>query len=286
MLKLEYYQQKFKNLPYQGSNDWLEGRLYSFGGSEMATLLGKNPYETWEDLKHIKTTKTSLCNDATQWGHWFEPVAKTLVEKQWGKIYEFGSIPHSFYPVCYSPDGLMVIDNELVLLEIKTPIQRGIKKIKPCYWYQVQTGLNVISAKYCLFAQFRFRRCKWNTNPLDYSYDRGYHMEFRKRQVAMLPMTWGFFWWDIKCALFDLGTVKNMYEVIKDVEVEPQCFIYPGDFCPAVTHGIILMWKCFEESYSSIKREPNFLTNQEEHLWKMYYELRSCAKPTEDYKCS
>lgn len=279
MLKLEYYIQKFRALPFQGSADWLEGRLFSFGGSEMASVLGKNPYESWEKLKENKSLRASVHNDATEWGHLFEPVAKQFVKKAWGEIYEFGSIPHSQYPVCYSPDGLMVLENELVLLEIKTPIQRGIKKIAEAYYIQVQTGLGVIAAKYALFAQFRFRRCKWGTDPKNTVYDRFYHLEFRKRCIDMYPFAWGFFWWDVDVPLCDLASLKNMSTVMQKANVKPKLYVdtYPTEM---IDHGYVLMWKCFEQCYSSIKKEKDFLYNKEEMLWKKYEELRQSIHQT------
>jgi hypothetical protein len=277
MLKLEYYKQKFQNLPSQGTEDWLKSRQYSFGGSEMASVLEKNKNQTWEELKTSKQNNRTR-SDPTEWGHLFENVAKYFIRKTWGDIHEFGSIPHPFYPVCYSPDGVMVIENELVLLEIKSPIKRGVNKIPDTYQYQIQTGLNVISAKYCLFAQFRFRRCKWRTNPLNTVYDRKYHLEYRKRCKDMYPIAAGYFWWDTKqFPLKDLGVLDVMIDCMPDHhDGTPLLFINDWEHLP--TTGIVLMWKLFEVVYSNIPTKKNFLHELEEQLWKKYEEMRKEVK--------
>jgi len=89
MYKLAYYQNKFKNLAEQGSVEWLEARSFSFGGSEMSTVMGKNKYENWESLLLRKTSNTNFRSDSTEWGHLFEPISKMFIEKQFGTIYEF-----------------------------------------------------------------------------------------------------------------------------------------------------------------------------------------------------
>lgn len=278
MLKLQYYLYKFKNLPAQGSDHWLEGRMYSFGGSEMATVINQNDHETWDTLKSLKTKRQSISNDATEWGRLFEKVAKHFIQKDWGTtIYEFGSIPHPYYPVCYSPDGLMVIQNHLVLLEIKTPIKRGIKKIPHPYYIQVQTGLSIISATYSLFAQFRFRRCKLTTSSISTVYDRKYHLEYKKRQKDMKPKSFGYFLWDVDCGLseyIDLAEYESMGEIIKTLNAKtvPKCIIQQELLEPY--KGAILMWKLFEEEYNQIDPKKNFLEPYEDLLWKRFEELR------------
>jgi len=57
MWKLEYYLAKFSYLAMQGSQDWLEGKTISFGGSEMSCILDKSKHEKWKSLKTKKITK-------------------------------------------------------------------------------------------------------------------------------------------------------------------------------------------------------------------------------------
>lgn len=275
MHKLEYYKLKFSNLAAQGTDDWLNGRTLSFGGSEMATLLQKNKYEKWEELKDKKSGKVFKRSDSTEWGHWFEPLAKIYIEKEFSKIYEFGSIPHCQYPVCYSPDGVLVEDKDLVLLEIKNPIQRGIHKIPEMYFYQVLTGMCILNVKYTLFAQFRFRRCKFGTAPRSVTYDRVYHKEYRRRQKDAVPISFGYLYWKGGEKLVDLSIYSKMTDVLfEDASVgdwKPEIHIEEFDFKPET--GYVLMWKLFEYSYAGIKPQKDFLSSKEEFLWSKFTEL-------------
>lgn len=273
MLKLKYYLTKFNNLVAQGSEEWLNGRTSSFGGSEMGTLLGDNQYESWVDLKKKKRNKQCDHNDITEWGHLFEPVSKLYIIKEYGDIYDFGSIPHTFYPICYSPDGLLVVDKKLVLLEIKNPIMRGTHKIPQIYIDQVLTGLSIIPAEYCLFVQFRFRRCKYKSNrgkPWKATYDRLYHKEFMKRQPDAKPISYGFLYWKTENKdLLDLALYDKMYPKYMDLG-KPQVFIETD---LPYTSGTVLMWKLFEMVPSSVKPNTDFLKQNEDLLWQKYKDL-------------
>lgn len=276
MHKLDYYQNKFYKSVLQGTEEWLKGRSFAFGGSEMGSIVGNNKHETWQDLLLRKANQTFTKCDATEWGHLFEPVAKILLEMQYGKIHEFGSIPHSYLPVCYSPDGLLVIDDDLVLLEIKNPIYRGVDKIPEVYLHQVQTGMNIINVKYCLFAQFRFRRCKLNTAPWSVVYDRPYHKEYRRRCKDQGNINFGYLYWPTDEPLVDLGVVKNIYDELKKIplEIQPQIIIRPNEPFDK-TKGKVLMWKLFEKKIEKIEPQRNYLQDKEEMLWSKYKELRN-----------
>lgn len=277
MFKLEYYQKKFNLFKIsQGSDDWLDGRQYCIGGSEMSTVLGKNKYDTWEKLMQTKAGKHFDATDATEWGHLFEQVAKHYIRKEYGTIYEFGSIPHCLYPVCYSPDGIIVENDHLVLLEIKSPIYRGVHKIPEPYLYQVYTGMNIIHVKYTLFVQCRFRRCKYGTNPHSTIYDRKYHIEYRKRCKDAFPLSWGYLYWDCPGPLQDLAELKDMCPAILQSKVNPSIHIEDKTFNP--THGKVLMWKLFEINYSTIKPKKFFLDHMSDFLWTKYKQLREGRK--------
>jgi len=277
MHKLAYYQNKFNHLALQGTKEWLESRSYSFGGSEIGTVMGENKNEDWDDLVHKKVVNTSYRSDFTEWGHLFEPVSKIFIEKMYGTIYEFGSIPHTYLPVCYSPDGLMVIDDKLILLEIKNPIMRGVNSIPEHYLSQVKTGMAIINVSYCMFWQFRFRRCKLGTGPWNMIYDRKYHKEYRKRCPDKGNISFGYLYWDIDCDLVDLGSVDSILDELKAIPVEiiPQILIEPSEFHPV--KGKVLMWKLFEKSKTIIEPVKNYLMDKEDYLWDKYKELRSAS---------
>lgn len=274
MYKLQYYQHKFKNLAPQGSEEWLEARSYSFGGSEMGTVMGKNKYDNWDQLVQRKSCQINNRSDATEWGHLFEPIAKLFIKQDHGTIYEFGSIPHSYYPVCYSPDGLMIIEDDLVMIEIKNPIYRGIHNIPSSYIEQVQTGMSIINVKNCHFWQFRFRRCKLGTGPWNFDYDRPYHKEYRKRCKDMGNISFGYLHWDVDCDLVDLGKVPDILDEIKNI---------PSNIAPKIiieepfigTKGKVLMWKLFEKTKVVLEPDRSYLSNKEDLLWAKYKDLRS-----------
>lgn len=287
MYKLDYYINKFGNLHIQGSTQWLKGRSSCFGGSEMATLLGESKHENWETLKKKKINQYVDTCDTTEWGHWFEPVSKFYIEKDYGPIYEFGSIPHTYYPVCYSPDGIIVENNDLTLLEIKNPVMRSINKIPPHYLPQVKTGMCVINVKYTLFAQFRFRRCPLDTPPENYIYDRNYHKEYRNRQKDQKPFSWGYLYWPGENKLVDLGKCKNMCDKLGTRCSKPPQIYIETHYKPE--KGFILMWKLFEYVYAGIPPDYNYLSDKEEQLWKKYNELYNAKvnayKPIKEIHC-
>lgn len=270
MHKLQYLKAKFNNSNAQGSEDWLEGRRFAFGGSEMACVLNKDPYLQWTDLVRKKHLKENYIHDWTEWGKLFEPVAKIFIEKERQQtIHDFSSIPHPYYPVCYSPDGILVDQEDLVLLEIKSPIYRGVKNIPDTYIHQVQTGLNIINCKHCLFAQFRFRRCALWNDPFSVQYDRKYHKEFRKRCPDKKPIAFGYLYWETENDLIDLSTYDNMIDAkpYKHPKIIINEIIKPNK-------GFILMWKLFEINYDVIMPDKNYLKDREEYLWDKYKELR------------
>ena len=270
MYKLEYYKSKFRNIFEQGSDDWLEGRRYAFGGSEIATVLDEDPYTNFTELLQKKKTKENLREENTEWGKLFEPVAKIFITiERKTKIHEFSSIPHCYYPVCYSPDGILVEEDDLVLLEIKCPIRRNIHYIPSYYLHQIKTGMCILNVKHTIFAQYRFRRCAIWTDPNSPSYDRVYHKDFKTRPAK--PITYGYLYWKSDCPLVDLGIKHEMVPLIP--KGRPEIIIADKDFKP--NYGHVLMWKLFEIKYDIIEPERDYLQKNETKLWAKYHELRN-----------
>lgn len=265
MHKLQYYQRKFGSLPLQGTTEWMDQRSSSFGGSEISTVLGKNKYDTFEELKKKKIESNFTPNDITNWGKLFEPLAKFYIRKEMGTIHEFGSIPHSMYPISYSPDGLILKDEKLYLLEIKCPIMRGVHVIPEIYCCQVQTGMNTINVDACLFYQFRFRRCLFGTNVFNCTYDRFYHKEFRRRCPDKGAISYGYLWWDTKHQpIRDLALHETMTDKITG---PPQFFI--EEECPHHT-GTILQFKLFDVTCKEIEPDHTYLDKNAEEIWQKY----------------
>lgn len=289
MYKLHYLLNKFNHINSNSNSNlienhdtWLEGRKHCIGGSDMFIIL-KGKTDEFNKLIQDKITKNNLQIDATNWGKMFEPVAKLILEQDLKiKIIEFDSIPHSYYPICYSPDGLFIQDNDLKLLEIKCPIMKSLNKpIQESYIDQVQTGMNIIPVKNCLFARYRFRRCALWCKPNSMEFDRFYHKEFKKRQIPVKPICYGYLIWkhqdENNKELIDLGIVESIIKIKPrgppteiiiinyDENLEKNKF---KDFKP--TSGYVLMWKLFEFKYDIIQPNLNFLKDNEIKIWEQY----------------
>ena len=104
--RLEYILTLQRELPAQGTEEWLESRTHQFGGSEIASVLGKSPYMKPDEMIDKKITKQNIDAPACSFGRIFEPVAKMfMVEELEMNIKNTGSIKSGKYPVAYSPDG-------------------------------------------------------------------------------------------------------------------------------------------------------------------------------------
>jgi hypothetical protein len=98
------------------------------------------------------------------WGIRFEPLAKLILEKQWGvKIAELGRLHHhTIKGLAASPDGIIVEPETSPLygnlVEIKCPSSRVIGKGVPKdYWYQMQLQLEVTEMPVCQYSEFHFK---------------------------------------------------------------------------------------------------------------------------------
>jgi putative phage-type endonuclease len=295
MHKIKYYQHKFSvyNQNTQGSHEWYQSRKFSFGGSELSSVLGKNKNKSFEEVMNEKheiseSKMADLGTDATCWGKLFEPVSKHFIRLKYGSIFEFGSIPHPFYPVSFSPDGLLLNPSktDILLLEIKNPICRGIllqngkTNIPEYYIPQIQSGLNIFNCEYCVFAQFRFRRCKLTENSQNMQFDRVYHKEYVKRCGFKYPMAFGYLYWkaDTK-SLIDLAQFENMLLELTKWISNPQELFNPAFIIneepnlSTYSNGFILKWKLFETQYERIDPDRNFLVKHEGILWNKFKEM-------------
>ena len=123
------------------------------GGSDVAAILGlnryKTAYEVWEEKKH--GIKTFEGNAATEWGKKLEPVIIAHFEqvnnvKVFDNNVKYISKEHDFLG-CH-PDGICTINNENVLIEVKTVSTDAFKfwgnELPLEYYCQVQHNLNVL----------------------------------------------------------------------------------------------------------------------------------------------
>lgn len=209
---IEEFINKYKDLPKQGSKEWLDQRKFTVGGSQIATLMGINKYENMKSFAKSKCNFYSFKKEAPLWfGTLLEPAVEKYVEIEFNtKTVETGSLPCDFNKyLSYSPDGICVIkknklesvltkedinncllnsdvakcvkDEEdiIVLMEFKCPFMRKIIKgdIPKYYKPQPLLGMEIIKiAEVSVFIECVFRFCSFKdlyTNKYSYyHYDK------------------------------------------------------------------------------------------------------------------
>lgn len=191
--RVHEYISSFTNTTEQGGAAWkfmraanfVDGQLIAtVGGSEMATVIGKNPYRTVDDMivEKVQFFTTGVAADRddaqmllrTEWGHICEPYSRQFICDLYDcDFYEIAaSIVHVSEPrVRYSPDGVGVIRIQdagnpsvpdrcmIALLELKNPYDRIAKTEIPKYYDpQVCTGMDVIAmTEIGVYAECNFR---------------------------------------------------------------------------------------------------------------------------------
>ena len=154
----------------QRSAEWFKLRKTRITGSMCDTLLGTNRFQTWDQVVAEKAgcPVEFKGNEATQHGIDNEDKAVKLYEQATGrKSFELGLTEHQEIDIlAHSPDGISLksidderpdVEDEPVLLEIKCPFKREIKKGKvPDYYMgQLQLGLFVFDLKTAHFVQYK-----------------------------------------------------------------------------------------------------------------------------------
>lgn len=149
----------------QGTPEWLESRMGRVGGSSVSIFMnGYNPFKSkYSFVLESLGIKKFISDIKPQWGNLFEDVFCSFVETD-KKCKIIGA--DMFYPdndglFAYSPDGLGVIGDKVVLFEFKCPYSRTPNgKIPSYYTPQVLMGLDMIKvADYGLYAEAVIRRC-------------------------------------------------------------------------------------------------------------------------------
>lgn len=140
----------------QRTPEWYEARKNMLTASDVATVIGTNPYEKYDSLVRKKSygENAFFGNAATAHGQEHEDNARLL----FGKLYELdtwevGLFRHNEHKwLGGSPDG---IASDGSLIEIKCPLKREIKHYIPEYYYpQVQLCMEVLDRPKCYFIQY------------------------------------------------------------------------------------------------------------------------------------
>ena len=178
-----------KVAPVQKSAEWYKIKKQTIGGSEVATVLGLNPFKT---LRALVGEKTGVVSDKfngnlyTRWGNIFENVTKKWAEEilfMDTEIYESGSLEGVLERQRYSPDGLGVVELNgeylIVLFEFKAPFKSiPDGKIPKYYRPQIQTGLlSIPIANTSIFINNCYRKCKLKDIGFSYNYNQEFHKD-------------------------------------------------------------------------------------------------------------
>lgn len=140
--------------------DVTKNRNKFIGGSDVAAILGlnryKTAYEVWEEKKH--NIKTFEGNQATEWGKKLEPVIIAHFEQVNNvKVFDNNAryISKEYDFLGCHPDGICTINNENVLIEVKTVSTDAYKfwgnSLPKEYYCQVQHNLYVLGLKKAKF---------------------------------------------------------------------------------------------------------------------------------------
>lgn len=144
----------------QRTPGWYALRENNFGGSEIDNLL--KDYSAKTVIRRKLGRDSFKSNLYTRWGNIFEPMASFIAARKYGMpmIYETGSVPGFMDGLRYSPDGLGILDDELVLFEFKCPYSRIPNGIPKGYITQMQTGLHCLDIKRAFFIDSVIRLCR------------------------------------------------------------------------------------------------------------------------------
>lgn len=218
MDKLLDYINNIKSIP-QHSEEWYKIRSGTIGGSEIQYIINGNYNSLIE--KKLKPNMF-IGNIHTKWGNLFEEVSRMFMVKLIkNDIYEIGSVDGFVEKQRYSPDGLSVYEDDIILFEFKNPtvsLPNGI--IPSHYMFQVQAGLASIPiTNYALFVNSSYRRCKFS----DISFNSTKHNpDIHKEEIKNNKI--------YACGVILFQIEKEMMELIRNDENYNQDFSHLIDY--------------------------------------------------------
>lgn len=194
--------------PVQGTKEWIDYRLGIVGGSEMYDTIN-NPRKViqnklfTEDYKPsiITNNKSSILNNTINivTGKIFEKMGRYLLEFIYKtKIYELGiNKSQNAKNKGYSADGLMLYDDNFVLIEIKTICTRKIihGEVYELYLPQILSGLSDFDyINYGIYIECKYKICTLNNllnpqYPLYNNYKSGMLLYINKKSICKTQYT-------------------------------------------------------------------------------------------------
>ena len=219
--------------PQQRSKEWYEIRKLTIGGSEIATILGLNPYCSIREFLIEKTLSSSFSGSlATRWGTVFENVTKVYAEKLFSMPNEIiitGSINGAVEHQRYSPDGiglvqLVTADGRYmwvrVLFEFKSPfssIPNGL--IPEHYKPQVFTGLaSMPFIDNAIFINNCYRKCRLNDMNKSSEYNTTFHKG--KYPLDTTPVAFGMLMFYQTFENLKKNSKSNLYAAYKSILID------------------------------------------------------------------
>jgi hypothetical protein len=161
--------------PRQGTEEWykLRRKNHSVGASSFHKVVRGSKSAICDLVKDRIFPRSFLGNIHTLWGSVFEDLVVIILEQKYGKVYQTGSVPGAVPFQRCSPDGFIIINGKIILIEIKCPTRRLPKKIPKHYEIQVLTCLDSISyTSHGLFIDALFRKSSTITGD---DYDVEFH---------------------------------------------------------------------------------------------------------------
>lgn len=145
----------------QRSKVWYQRRMHMLTASQIATALGKNPYQTRDELvRHyagvnIDNANKFTGNEATRHGELYENEAVDLYEKKYKtKVLLFGLMPflNNYNFLGGSVDGITC---DGTLIEVKCPYRRQIKDHIPVHYIpQVESMMDGFDLQQTHFIEY------------------------------------------------------------------------------------------------------------------------------------
>lgn len=267
MLKLQFLLSRVASQAKQDNDEWKASRKTKIGGSEVAGALGLSPYESKDDMVASKRSYKRKVSAACVFGRLFERVGRYIIQDTENiKVHRVGALASTRYPVCYSPDGVIIDGDELKLVEIKCPYKRSrIGTVPAHYRIQVLTGMEIMPCESAVFYQFRFRICRISDIGPTPNYNRGMHTEGYVRCPSVAPVRWGYLVFNWPCRL-DLGALTaNTDDQICLFQRKRASVVFEQKDIPET--GAIMGWKLFEATRTDIPRDPGFLDKNSASLW-------------------
>ena len=141
----------------QGTSYWLQKRHDIISASIGGVVLGLKGPSAYHNLLQNKVSRDSSFygSFATHWGNRYETAVDQVYEYIHNKkVYELGLVIHPKYDfIGASTDG---ITEDLINIEIKSPVSRNLDHLPSEYWVQMQLQMEVLDLYLSHFVEVKF----------------------------------------------------------------------------------------------------------------------------------